>query len=317
MRNVRNLHVLIIVMVFAGVLLAQVYGCGNSTDHYVEKVLTAWPSIEVQAERLVEGLAGLAEEGGLDRFWLLAGDARQGADSFRSTLGRKTQVPAYQKKFNVLLTAFLTSYGTYLQGLQDYLDVALTGGEGEPPDIESLATEARQALGDYQDAQEYNGAKLDEEVWGLAAALRSSIGQQVEEATTPAEVPLEAAPVPGPEDAVSAWYDLFNQGNGEAMYYLLSPYSPIMEEYGAGDFSSRIEETHASGLRVASEVGSVEALQEDGLDWAIVQVAVEYGEYTGEDGEVVPPVREEFSVELDYVDGQWMITRVDSSSLIW
>ena len=42
MRNVRNLHVLIIVMVFAGVLLAQVYGCGNSTDHYVEKVLTAW-----------------------------------------------------------------------------------------------------------------------------------------------------------------------------------------------------------------------------------------------------------------------------------
>ena len=54
-----------------------------------------------------------------------------------------------------------------------------------------------------------------------------------------------------------------------------------MEEYGVGDFSSRIEDAHASGLRVASEVGGVKALQEDGLDWAIVQVAVEYGEYTG------------------------------------
>jgi hypothetical protein len=317
MRNGRGLHILIIVMVFAGMLLAQVYGCGNSTDHYVEKVLNSWPGIEVRAEQLVEEFAGLSEEGGLERFWLLAGEARQGADSFRSTLSRRTLVPAYQENFNMLLTSFLASYGSYLKGLQDYLDVVLVGVEGEPPDIVSLATEARQALGDYQNAQEYNGAKLDEDVWGLAGALLSINGWQAEETASPATLPLEAAPVPGPEEAVSSWYDLFNQGSGEAMYFLLSPYSPILEEYGAEDFINRIEGANASGLQVASEVGNVEAEQEDGLDWAIVQVAVEYGEYTGEDGEVVPPVREEFSVELDYVDGQWMITRVNSPSLIW
>lgn len=316
MKRKREFSAIGIAMAVVAILLIQIYGCGNSVDDYVGKVLDEWTLLQERTGKLVEGLTGLQLEGGLERFRMLAGDARQAVGSFSSDITRKILVPENQKSFNRLLIAFLGSYAAYLQGLQDYLDVAMLG-TGKPPDIEGLATEARQTLGDYQDTQEYNGAMLDEDVWGLAGALRSTTDQQLEEVTSPAVTPLETTVIPGPEEAVSSWYDFFNQGDGEAMYYLLSPYSPILEEHSVKDFTTRIEDAHASGLQATSEVGGVKALQEDGLDWAVVQVAVEYGEYTGEGGEVVPPVREEFSVELDYVDGRWMMTRMNSSSAIW
>jgi hypothetical protein len=306
MRANRRLHAIAVVIAFAGILLVQVYGCGNPVDRYVEKVLSRWPAIEARTEWLVQGLEGLAEEGGAERLWLLAGEARQATDSFRQDLDRRILVPDYQEKFNGLLIAFLADYGSYLGGLQEYLDVAMLGAEGEVPELESLATRARQSLGDYQDAQEYNGATVEEEVWGLAKALQAAALQQP--APDPAAgTDLEPPPVPGPEDALAAWYGSFSRGDGEAMYYLLSPYSPILEEYGAEDLSARVREAHASGIEAGCEIMGVETAQEEGMDWAVIQVAVDYGE----------SAPEEFTVELDHVEGLWLVTRVNSPSGIW
>ncbi len=91
------------------------------------------------------------------------------------------------------------------------------------------------------------------------------------------------------------------------MYYLLSPYSPILEEYGAEDLSARVGEARASGIEAGCEMLGVETAQEEGMDWAVIQVAVDYGE----------SAPEEFTVELDYVEGLWMVTRVNSPSGIW
>lgn len=299
-------HTLIIVIAFAGVLLAQVYGCGISTDSYVEKVLERWPVLETRTEWLVEGMAGLPEAGGPERLQLLAGEALQAAESFRRDLHNRILVPDYQEKFNGLLVSFLSDYGSYLGGLQEYLDVTMLGAEGEAPDLEGLAARARQSLGDYQDAQEYNGARIDEGVWGLAKALQAA-GQEYGEVALSEGEGEEPTSAPGPEEALDSWYESFNQGDGEAMYYLLSPYSPVLEEYGVEDLDARVEEAHASGLQAAGEVLSVEAAREEGLDWAIIRVAVDYG----------GAAREEFAVELDYVNGLWMVTRVNSASGIW
>lgn len=306
MRGRIRSRTLIIVIAFAGVLLAQVYGCGVSTDRYVEKVLERWPALEVRTEWLVEGLTSLPESGGPERLRLLAGEARQVADSFRRDLSHRILVPDYQEKFNGLLVSFLSDYGSYLGGLQDYLDVTMLGAEGEAPDLENLAARARQSLGDYQEAQEYNGARIEESVWGLARALQA-VGQECREKASPEGETAEPAPPPGPEDALTAWYESFNQGDGEAMHYLLSPYSPILEECGMEDLAARVEEAHASGIQAAGEVLGVEATREEGLDWAVIQVAVDYG----------GTAREEFTVELDYVNGLWMVTRVNSASGIW
>ncbi len=307
MRSRKSLRAIAIIVAFAGVLLAQVYGCGNSTDRYVEKVLQRWLVIEERSELLVEGLAGLTQEGGAERFWLQAGDVRQAADSFRRDLDRKLLVPEYQEKYNNLLVSFLSGFSSYMKGLQDYLDMAVGGEEEGLPDIEDLAARARQSLGDYQDAQEYNGAALDENVWGLAEALRMFAGPGPDEAGTAATVTDEAA-LPSPEEAMADWYGLFNQGDGERMYYMLSPYSPLLEEYGVEQFIARVGEANYSGLRARCETYDVESVKEDGLDWAVAHVVVEYDSPAG---------REEFYVELDYVDGLWMITRVNSPSGIW
>lgn len=291
----------------AGILMAQVYGCGVSADRYVEEVLEGWSSVEARTEWLARGLDGLAEEGGAERLRLLAGEAARATESFLKDLDRRIPVPGYQRRFNDLLRTFLSDYASYLAGLRDYLDAAVLGAEGEVPDLEGLAARARQSLGDYQDAQEYNGARIDEGVWEMARALPAAARQARPGGGRAPDGEPGPFPVPGPEDALALWYEAFARSDGGAMYDLLSPYSPLLEEYGTDVFAARVEEARASGVEARCLVLGTEAAREEGLDWAVCRVAVDYG----------GGAPEEFTVELDCVEGLWKVTRVNSPSGIW
>jgi hypothetical protein len=296
-------------------------GCGKGKVDYEGLVLGRWEELELASQELVGVARELHSERDLEHLRDLLRDARSEADTFWSEL-RKISVDKNHKKTNEMLVQFLLAYSSYLLSLERGLNVVLDGSEEELLDTEELASHSRELLEDYQYAQEYNSAWLERDVWELpqllGEAVRLVYGGERNFPIRPGEEGAEEAEGALPEEVVASWFGSFNEGNAYAMYNLLSPYSWMLEEMGYEGLAKRVSAFWGAGLRVEYQLSGVERYQENEMEKATVTLLASYSAYTDPDsGEKHPAATEEVAVELDYVDGSWMVNRIDSSSGIW
>ncbi len=271
--------------------------------------------MEEFSHRLVERAGRLYGQEDLYAYRNLVSEAVGEVDSIHRFM-KSLRVPSDYRRTHNMLLKFLTAYSSYLSGLGRGLDGVLEDQAEENLDIEGLKEEARQLLQDYQDAQEYNGASLDMEIWNLPQKLAEEVHNIYGEER---EFPLgRVTGLVFPEEVVAYWYDYFNQGNVEAMYDLLSPYSSLPEDLGYEGMLRDVNRAREGGLEITYTILGTERIQENDMEKAVVWVRVEYSEhFNPETGEKFASTTEEVSFQLDLVDNIWYVDSISGSSNIW
>jgi hypothetical protein len=183
--------------------------------------------------------------------------------------------------------------------------------EAEVPDFEALVDEARSALEDYQDNQDYNPAELDEDVWDLGDTVLGVLFEFYggEDPDDPKfDKPLQA---------LDDYYIYLNEGDGESMYVLLDFASPIAFDNSYEFFLAQVIEAYDGGLQAEGDVQGIESRTDEDGNWVTVYMTVDYTETVDMEDNPVPAHSEDVIVELIESGGEWYIYDVNSESGIW
>ncbi len=299
---------LALVLVLSAVLYA---GCGGGDDGYTDVVLAEWSKMENSTDELVQAADEIEDEADLSDLSDMFSETLDIVVSFEDQLDG-LKAPAEEEESHEALDNFLPDYEYYLASTAELLDEVMGGNlDPEIPDFEALVDEARSALEDYQDSQDYNPAKLDSGVWDLGDTVLATLSEFYggEDPDDPKfDKPLQA---------LDDYYIYFNAGDGESMYLMLDFAAPITLDLSYESFLTQVGEAHDAGLQAEGDVTGIESRTDEDGNWVTVYMTVEYTETVDMEGNPIPAHSEDVSVELIESNGEWYIYEVHSESGIW
>ena len=296
-------------------------GCGaGGSSSYTKAVLDQWSGLEGDSEELVEAAQEIADEADLEDYSELLSDAEDNAASFEDELG-DLKVPSELDESNEALEDFLSAYADYLKALRKNLDAVIAGEELDyTPDLDTPAIEAEDALEEYQDSQDYNEADLDRDIWDLPGFLGEAIvdvyGDVIIDDNIDGDDVIEGG-FNTAQEAVDAWYNYFNLGDGDAMWYLIDLESPMLMDYSYDSFTTFVIEVNANGLQACPNSYDVEETTDADGDWTTVYMTVDYSESLGMENEIIPRYSDDVTMELVNRGDGWFVYDVFSDSDIW
>ncbi len=294
--------VVFVLLLAMGALLYA--GCGGGSGDYTNAVLSQWSELEDSTSQLLGAAEDVEEEKDLEGLSDAFKDTEKVIASFEDELDGVT-VPSDLSDSNGALDDFLSAYDDYLSTTADYLD-EMTGGDQETvmPDMASLADEARSALEEYQDSQDYNPAELDEGVWDLGDLVRDILIDLygIEDLNDPKYAPAL--------EVLDQYYIAFNAGDGEAMLSYIDITSPMLDNISENFFLVQVGEAYEAGLQAEGTVRSAEAYTDDEGNWVTVYMTVDYTETVDMEGNVVPARSEDLVVDLYEDNGEWYVFNI-------
>lgn len=294
--------VVFVLLLAMGALLYA--GCGGGSGDYTNAVLSQWSELEDSTSELVQTAESVEDEADLADLSDAFAETLDTIASFEDELDGVT-VPSDLSDSNGALDDFLSAYDDYLSTTADYLD-EMTGGDQETvmPDMASLADEARSALEEYQDSQDYNPAELDEGVWDLGDLVRDILIDLygIEDLNDPKYAPAL--------EVLDQYYIAFNAGDGEAMLSYIDITSPMLDNISENFFLVQVGEAYEAGLQAEGTVRSAEAYTDDEGNWVTVYMTVDYTETVDMEGNVVPARSEDLVVDLYEDNGEWYVFNI-------